>query len=351
MDLKSIKYFLLVGKDRSLFILACLYVAVATTSMPYGLIPSFFISLLSLLCVFLIAYPTYSFFLPKYISLSHKKKWYILIYLFTSVLLIALVQYFIKNCSSFLFDYFNIINYDQWLGSKYLFICIVTYLLCHIVYFRKKTIDAVKREDKLLLEKKELEMQVLKSQINSHFLFNALNNIYSMIYFNAEESSKYVIKLSQMLRYVLEECDTDLVPLSKEIQYIENFLDFQKARFDSSKDIRFELILSHNGDVLVPPMIFQPIIENCFKYCTFNSDKDFVFIELTVHKHQIKFITENTKPLLKQVSRERKKSIGINNFKRRLSLAYPNGYTHNITDSNQTYRSEIIITLNNKEEI
>lgn len=351
MNLRSTKYFQFIYKDRSLLILACLYVVVATASMSYGLIPSFFLALLTLLCVFLIAYPMYSFFLPKYMNLAHKRKWYILVYLFVSVLLIALVQYFIKRIYFFLFNYFDIANSDQLLGTKYLFICFVTYLSCHIVYFRKKTVDAIKREDKLQLEKKELEMQVLKSQINSHFLFNALNNIYSMAYFNKKETPQYVIKLSQMLRYVLEECETDLVPLSKEIQYIENYLDFQKARFNGNKDIQFNLIRNYDREVSVPPMIFQPVIENCFKHCTFNSDKDFVFIELTVDEHQIKFITENSKPLLKQVNRDRKKSIGIDNFKRRLTLAYPGGYTHNIMDGNQTYRSEIIIALNKEEEV
>lgn len=351
MNLRSTKYFQFIYKDRSPLILACLYVVVATASMSYGLVPSFFMALLTLLCMFLIAYPVYYFFLPKYINLSHKRKWYILVYLLVSVLLIALVLYLIKKSYFFLFDYFDIANSDQFLSTKYLFICFVTYLFCHIVYFRKRTVEATKREDKLLLEKKELEMQVLKSQINSHFLFNALNNIYSMAYFNKKETPQYVVKLSQMLRYVLEECETDLVPLSKEIQYVENYLDFQKARFNGSKDIQFKLMMNHDRDVLVPPMIFQPVIENCFKHCTFNSDKDFVFIELTVDEHQIKFITENTKPLLKQVYSERKKSIGIDNFKRRLSLAYPGGYTHNIIDGSQTYRSEIIITLDKKKEI
>ena len=345
MDLRSTKYFRFIKKDRSLLILTSLYVVVVTSSLPYGLVPSFLIALLTLLCVFLIAYPVHSFFLPRYINRSQKKKWHILGYLFISLLLIAVVQYFIAKCSSILFDYFDVTNPDEWLGSKYLFTCIITYLFCHIVYFRKKTVDAIEREDKLQLEKKELEMQVLKSQINSHFLFNALNNIYSMAYFNKKETPQYVIKLSQMLRYVLEECETDLVPLSKEIQYVENYLDFQKARFDGSKNIQFKLTMNDSGDVLVPPMIFQPVIENCFKYCTFNSDKDFVSIELIVDKHQIKFITENSKLLLKQINRDRKKSIGINNFKRRLSLAYPGGYTHNIMDGNQTYRSEIVITL------
>ena len=198
-------------------------------------------------------------------------------------------------------------------------------------------------------EKKELEMKILKSQINSHFLHNALNNIYSMIYFgDKENAAKYVMKLSQMLRYVLDDCEADHVPISGEIKYIENYIDFQKSRFETEKDIRFNYIQQTTDAVYVPPMIFQPLIENCFKYCPLEKECSYVYIELETKNGQIRFVCENTQNEIEHFPEKKSTGIGLENLEKRLQIYYKDNYSLNILDKDDIYHTELIINLWNR---
>ncbi|KAA6319058.1 hypothetical protein EZS27_031003, partial [termite gut metagenome] len=195
-------------------------------------------------------------------------------------------------------------------------------------------------------EKKVLEMKTLKSQINTHFLHNALNNIYSMIYFgNKDEAAKYVMKLSQMLRYVLDDCETERIPMEKEVAYIENYIDFQKARFDTDKDIRFNYIRHATETIYLSPMIFQPLIENSFKYCSLDKAGSYVRIDLEADNSQIRFICENTQNKIEFLSDKERDGIGIKNLDKRLYISYRENYKLNIFNKEDIFRVELIITI------
>jgi LytS/YehU family sensor histidine kinase len=225
-----------------------------------------------------------------------------------------------------------------------------TFLFCNIAAFRKKMQEDMVQHEILSAEKKEMEMKTLKSQINTHFLHNALNNIYSMIYFgNREDAAKYVLKLSQMLRYVLDDCEAERIPMAKEVTYIENYIDFQKARFDTSKDIRFNYIQHATGILYTPPMIFQPLIENCFRYCPLEKADAYVHIELETDSAQIRFACENTK--YKTGIPDRKSNgIGIKNLDKRLRISYGDNYKLNISDNPAIFRVELTINIKNSPD-
>jgi LytS/YehU family sensor histidine kinase len=203
-----------------------------------------------------------------------------------------------------------------------------------------------RRNELLFIEKKEMEMKTLKSQINTHFLHNALNNIYSMIYFgNRDEAAKYVVKLSQMLRYVLDDCEAELVPMEKEMAYIENYIDFQKARFDTDRNIRFRCSRRSTGAIFLPPMIFQPLIENCFKYCPLEEAGSYVHIDLEADDRQIRFASENTRHRIEPSPDKKHDGIGIKNLNKRLYISYRENYTLNIADERDVFRVELTINL------
>jgi len=230
--------------------------------------------------------------------------------------------------------------------SRYATSFILTYAISNIIFFTKKTTEDAKQKEKLLSEKKMLETRVLKSQINSHFIFNALNNIYSMIYFKDEYTSGYVLKLAQMMRYVMEDCETELTPLSKEIDYIENFIDFQKLRFENDKDITFTCEIEDEKNIAVPPMIFQPLVENCFKHTPLDVDKNsFIHILLKVTDSHIYFVSENSQPLIKNKIAQNETGIGVENVKRRLDLYYEDRHTFNIVDREDSFKVELCISL------
>lgn len=226
--------------------------------------------------------------------------------------------------------------------SRSLTFYILTYAVSSIIFFSKKATEDAKLKEELLSEKKMLEVRVLKSQINSHFIFNALNNIYSMIYFKDEYISGYVLKLAQMMRYVMDDCVTELTPLSKEIEYIENFIDFQKLRFENDRDIIFTCNINENTLITIPPMIFQPLIENCFKHAPLES---FVHISLIVKENGIYFVTENSQPLMKKKMDADAKGIGLENVKRRLNLYYNNHYTFDVSNNTNIFKVELFIDM------
>jgi len=341
----KLKQFIFSKKGIFILFLIGIYIAVVIYALPFGVIPSLVISSMTPLSVFLIAYPTYYILLPRF-SGDFENRVNMRKYLLLSFLLIAIVMSFIWLCLVLLFNVFNL----PWGGflegysivrflNPSLFI--VTYIFCNVFYVHNRHHDYM---NMIANEKKELEIKVLKSQINTHFLHNALNNIYSMIYFeNKEDAAKYVMKLSQMLRYVLDDCEAEYVPIAKEIAYIENYIDFQKARFDIDKDIQFNYIQHTTDAVYIPPMIFQPLIENCFKYCPLEKEGSHVHIELETNNGQVRFVCENTQNNIDQSLSNKGSGIGIENLNKRLQISYQKNYNLNISDEQGLFKVELII--------
>ncbi|MDR0394234.1 MAG: histidine kinase [Tannerella sp.] len=271
-----------------------------------------------------------------------------MLYLFCSLLLIGVISNCLGHTERALVEVLDIDNLgNEEVGVwRYFISSLFTFIVCNVAFFRSKMQEEAMNNEILSNEKKLLEMKVLKSQINTHFLHNALNNIYSMIYLgDKENAARYVMKLSQMLRYVLDDCETNHVPIAKEVAYIENYIDFQKARFETDRNIVFKYVRNNSEDIHIPPMIFQPLIENCFKHCPLQDENSFAYVEIVVGNRQIKFISENTQPAIKQSSDRNGGGIGIENLKGRLQLNFKDNYSLNVFDKDHIYRAELIINL------
>jgi len=293
----------------------------------------------------IVYYTTYTILIPK--LLIREKK---ILYFIFSIALIVLFANICARFELFMIQYLSIeLEHELrfvFSVSRFATIFILTYAVSSIIFFYKRTTEDARQKEELLSEKKMLEVRVLKSQINSHFIFNALNNIYSMTYFKDEYTSGYVLKLAQMMRYVMEDCETELTSLSKDIEYIENFIDFQKLRFESDKDISFTYDIGGNTNISVPPMIFQPLVENCFKHTPLEVDKNsYIHITLDVAENRIHFVAENSQPIIKNKPSSNSTGIGIENVKRRLALYYDDNYTLNIIDNTDCFRVELFIDL------
>lgn len=300
---------------------------------------------LGFISLLIVYYVTYKVLIPK-VLIKGKN----ILYLLLCLIMIILFANICARFELYMFDDLDIeIDHDYkfvFSISRYFTILLLTYAVSNIIFFSRKTIEDARLKEELLSEKKLLEARVLKSQINSHFIFNALNNIYSMTYFKDEYTSGYVLKLAQMMRYVMEDCETELTPLSKDIEYIENFIDFQKLRFECDKDITFIYKKEDDMNICVPPMIFQPLVENCFKHTPLEVDvNSFIHIYLEVKGKRIYFVAENSQPLIKNKSASSRHGIGIENVKRRLDLYYDNKYTLDIFDNIKSFKVELSINL------
>ncbi|MGQ1889873.1 sensor histidine kinase [Thermophagus sp. OGC60D27] len=202
----------------------------------------------------------------------------------------------------------------------------------------KVEIETLKRE------KAESELKFLKTQINPHFLFNALNNIYSMAYTGDDSTPEKITMLSDMLRYVLYDCESDMISLYKEVDYINSFLEFQQLKTEKRQNINFS-IGSYDENYQIAPMLLVTFVENAFKHSKIEKDKaGFVDITLTQNSEAFCFSVENSIHPQQIHSKSRNtKSIGIENVKNRLSLLYPQKHNLNIIETPKNYK--IILKL------
>lgn len=188
-----------------------------------------------------------------------------------------------------------------------------------------------------------VELDLLKSKLNPHFLFNTLNNIDSLIHQNSEEASTALIRLSDMMRYLTYETSSEYVPLNKEIEYIRNFIELYRIRIKSPEYIRFEV----HGDtnVLISPALFVPLLENAFKFTSFRTKKPCVEIQLSSNGGYIEFEISNPVDNLK--NRESSDSgYGISNLKKRLALTYPGNYQLDIDPGTSIFNVKLKINTN-----
>jgi len=193
----------------------------------------------------------------------------------------------------------------------------------------------------------QTELRFLKSQINPHFLFNTLNNLYALTLKKSDEAPEIVIKLSEMMRYMLYECNEKRVLLSKEIHYIRNYLDLERIRQGKNVNITFTVEGSANNEEIAP-LLFIPFLENAFKHGLSNQiDHGFVDIRMHIEKDMVSFFIENTKaPVRPQADPNRKSGgIGLVNVHRRLNLIYPEKYDLRIDNHPNTYAVELTIEL------
>lgn len=202
-----------------------------------------------------------------------------------------------------------------------------------------------KAENEKLLKEEKLgtEIKLLKAQINPHFIFNALNNIYSLAYTKSEMAPESILKLSEMLRYVFYDCSKDVVKLGAEIEYISNFIAFQQMKSEHEQTIKFDYN-KINTDIDIAPMLFIPFIENAFKYSKIEEYKEaYVNVDLNSDKKHLNFIIENSIP--HQGKSLAGNGLGINNVKQRLDLLYPNKYVLDLIENETTYTVNLKIEL------
>lgn len=203
--------------------------------------------------------------------------------------------------------------------------------------------EQFREAERLSVEKKEMEITLLRSQINPHFVFNALNNIYSLIYMKNDNASDAILKLADMFRYITDECQSDTVSIEKELNYIQNYLDFQEIRLGKLTRLKYEYDID-NYAVGIPPMILQPFIENCFNHGDIqNNPLGYINLKLTIKNNHLTFILENSKSesSLNHTIKDRV-GVGITNVKQRLKLKYKRNFSLDITD----LPSQYIVNMN-----
>jgi LytS/YehU family sensor histidine kinase len=290
-------------------------------------------------------YFTTYYLIPNY--LIKKKYWQFLLYsiyaLIGSAYIISLSMFF-----GFIFlselDFKNMPPLSRSLPfilmSMYLIIIIVSsFKLLFYNYLaleRHKTLENKYLQTQLQL--KEEELKFLKMQIHPHFLFNTLNTLYGFALKKADETPDMILKLSNLLDYILYQIEKPFVPITEEINHIDDYIDLEKMRFNDTLDVLFN---KQNIDTTlqIAPMLLIPFVENSFKHGQLINGILTIVISISVTKGVLVFKIKNS------INDEQKnsKGIGLDNIKKRLEMLYPNQYRLDITQTKNEF--EVVLEL------
>jgi two-component system LytT family sensor kinase len=304
----------------------------------------FFTELLYLVIPILCFYSAYRLVGP---ALLFKNKWYrAIIYTVLTIAAASAWRYFAEY--RVLLPYLGFDNYGghPWAASDYISNVFYYYFPSYFVYglmyfFVEGWYKTRLNQQELLKEKAAAELAFLRSQLNPHFLFNSINDIYSLTWQKSEQAPAALLKLSEILRYMLREDTDGLTPLSKEVNYIENVIDLQRISAKGSAFINFSAEGLIDGQK-VPSLIFIPFVENAFKHGVLNDADHPVQISLSATPEGIHFSAFNQK---NDHQKDITGGIGLNNIKRRLELLYPGSHELRIDDKDDSYHVNLMLQL------
>jgi len=204
-----------------------------------------------------------------------------------------------------------------------------------IIY--QELIGKKRTEDKnksLILEKRETELQFLKSQMNPHFFFNTLNNIYGLAYQKEDSAPTAILKLSEAMRYIIYETQSERVTLNKELQFIDNYIKLERLRLLNNDNLKFQNEVGlYSGKIA--PLILLPFIENCFKHSNIDeSDESEINISIWVENRYLYLSCGNT---VSKKANYKEGGIGTKNALKRLDLLYGDQYSLEKEEDEKNY--------------
>lgn len=276
---------------------------------------------------FAVSYLTFYVLFEK-LYLNNKKNAFWISQLIVAVVFVFLKRYinynyiyplFVPNVTATPLFFFPKILYE--FVSLYLIVSLYgMFIFIRSWYRQQQTLQELKQE------KIAAELELLKSQVQPHFIFNMLNNIYSSAFKKSPETAQQILKLSNLIEYSLYDSKKEEVLLEEELEYIRNYVDLQKIRVGEKLDVSVNIFDDING-ILVPPLLLLPIIENCFKHGVNKSiNPSWIRIDISTTNSDIIFKIENSIEKESKNAVIQNSGLGLANVRRRLELMYPNGH-------------------------
>ncbi|MDZ7604570.1 MAG: histidine kinase [Cyclobacteriaceae bacterium] len=241
--------------------------------------------------------------------------------------------------------YYLISYFDFWETSKYFVILVGVSSLLHFSKSWFLYRESQARLSELQKEKLEAELNALKNQINPHFLFNSLNSIYSMVLRQSSHAPEALIRLSDSMRYIIYESNHDYVGLSKEIEFIRNYIALQQLRMSEKDTLKFE-ISGDMADQQIAPLLLIPLIENGFKHgIKGETEEAFIEISITINERTLSMTVVNNLGSVDPVEKNESGGAGLVNLKKRLGLIYPGRHALIIDKAERTFTVKLTIEL------
>lgn len=293
------------------------------------------------------------FLIPRYLQKGHYG-WYILFIALTIVASSSLIVpgYYITSWldGTTAAKKFGIIN--NWHGffqaarMEPLKSTIAALTLGMSIKLAKNWLESQRRQQALEKEKLETELKFLKYQFNPHFLFNSINSIFFLIHKNPDMASASLAKFSELLRHQLYESNDSLIPLKKEIDYLENFIELEKLRQSPDLQTDFNIDDNYSPALGIAPFILMTFVENAFKHVSKHKDKaNWIKMDLKVDDPTLKMTISNSKGDNDSQQAIHYGGIGLKNVQRRLDLLYSGQHQLNIHETEKDFSIELELQL------
>jgi sensor histidine kinase YesM len=210
----------------------------------------------------------------------------------------------------------------------------------------KNWIETQRRQQALEKEKLETELKFLKYQFNPHFLFNSINSIFFLIHKNPDMASASLAKFSELLRHQLYECNDEQIPLSKEVTYLENFIELEKLRQNPNLQVNVNINEGYSSGIGIAPFILMTFVENAFKHVSkHKTEPNWISIDLALTGMRLSFTVSNSAGQKESRNVVDYGGIGLKNVQRRLDLVYPDQYQLDIQDNQDTFLIKLELEL------
>ena len=306
----------------------------------------------TLLFLAIAVYINLLFLIPRY--LRKKQFAYFVLFQFLNISFFIVLDVFTGK-HFFNYDYIKTFDSDIPNSIRYLVLFLSEALLVSffiaVTTFVKLLRDWVNMQDNALKlkemerQKLEVELQSLKSQINPHFLFNTLNNIYALALDESDKTPDMILKLSDLMRYIIYDCRSPKVKLSKELEFIRNYIALEQLRLDGK--IRVDFNVEIENEIELPPLIFVNFLENAFKHAT-KTEGSFILLNISVNpKGELLFYVENSKEEDSNEEMGEYSGVGLQNVKKRLMLLFP--HRHELIIQNSIKKFSVNLKLKTDE--
>ena len=228
----------------------------------------------------------------------------------------------------------------------YIVILYIPAFILFLIKMTKERFSNAQRVTTLQKEKKTAELNFLKAQMNPHFLFNTLNNIYSLAKNKSDQTPEMILKLSEILDYTIYECNDERVSITQEWELIENYVDLEALRYNKELDLVLDKDID-NENTKIAPLILITIVENAFKFGLATAKQiPKISISLSVQENKLDFVVKNSKASnSKQSKKDKKKGIGVTNIERQLTLQYPEKHYIKSTETDEQFQVTLNINL------
>lgn len=266
----------------------------------------------------------------------NRKKWIVLVVI---ALIAALFPIIITAFELVSTDKNSVVFLEKYPASIRL-LFLLYYLLLLVIgvfWFIKQVVTFFKLKNEI----SKAELHHLKSQVNPHFFFNTLNNLYGLVGTDAKKAQKLILKLSEMMRYSIYEGEQDVVTLKEEVDYLKNYIELHKMRYHKEIDVQFDVQIVEEYKVM--PLLFIILLENAFKHGIEKLSNDaYVYLNIKAKNNEVFFEIENNFDVTES---KEDNGIGLKNLKRRLELVYPQKHDLTFSIIENVYKTQLTMQL------